>query len=97
VEIQKFPWVASGRAVAMDRRDGLTKVLADPKTHRILGMGIVGPGAGEMIAESTLAVEMAATVEDIALTIHAHPTLSETVMETAEMFHGESTHIYKPK
>jgi dihydrolipoamide dehydrogenase len=97
IEIQKFPWVASGRAVSMDRRDGLTKVLADPKTHRILGMGIVGPGAGEMIAESTLAVEMAATVEDVALTIHAHPTLSETVMETAEMFHGESTHIFKPK
>lgn len=97
IEIQKFPWVASGRAVSMDRRDGLTKVIADPKTKRILGMGIVGPGAGEMIAESTLAVEMAATVDDIALTIHAHPTLSETVMETAEMFHGESTHIFKPK
>jgi dihydrolipoamide dehydrogenase len=97
IEIQKFPWVASGRAVSMDRRDGLTKVIADPKTNRILGMGIVGPGAGEMIAESTLAVEMAATVDDIALTIHAHPTLSETVMETAEMFHGESTHIFKPK
>lgn len=97
IEIQKFPWVASGRAVSMDRRDGLTKILADPKTKRILGMGIVGPGAGEMIAEATLAVEMAATVDDLALTIHAHPTLSETVMETAEMFHGESTHIFKPK
>ena len=97
VQIEKFPWVASGRAVSMDRRDGLTKILADPKTHRILGMGIVGPGAGEMIAEATLAVEMAATVEDLAITIHAHPTLSETVMESAEMFHGESTHIFKPK
>lgn len=97
VDIQKFPWVASGRAVSMDRKDGLTKVIADPKSKRILGVGIVGPGAGEMIAESTLAVEMAATVDDLALTIHAHPTLSETVMETAEMFHGESTHIYKPK
>jgi len=96
-EIQKFPWVASGRAVSMDRKDGLTKVIADPDSGRILGMGIVGPGAGEMIAEATLAVEMAATVEDIAMTIHAHPTLSETVMETAEMFHGESTHIFKPK
>ena len=97
IEIQKFPWVASGRAVSMDRRDGLTKIIADPKTHRILGMGIVGPGAGEMIAEATLAVEMAATVDDLALTIHAHPTLSETIMESAEMFHGESTHIFKPK
>jgi len=97
IEVQKFPWVASGRAVSMDRKDGLTKMIADPKTKRILGMGIVGPGAGEMIAEATLAVEMAATIDDIALTIHAHPTLSETVMETAEMFHGESTHIYKPK
>ena len=97
VAIEKFPWVASGRAVTMDRRDGLTKIIADPKTNRILGMGIVGPGAGEMIAESTLAVEMAASIDDLAYTIHAHPTLSETVMETAEMFHGESTHIYKPK
>ncbi len=97
VEIQKFTWVASGRAVTMDRKDGLTKVLADPQTRRILGIGIVGPGAGEMIAEATLAVEMAATIDDVALTIHAHPTLSETLMETAEMFHGESTHIYKPK
>lgn len=97
VEIQKFTWVASGRAVTMDRRDGLTKILADPQTKRILGIGIVGPGAGEMIAEATLAVEMAATIDDVALTIHAHPTLSETLMETAEMFHGESTHIYKPK
>lgn len=97
VDIQKFTWVASGRAVTMDRRDGLTKVLADPQTKRILGIGIVGPGAGEMIAEATLAVEMAATIDDLALTIHAHPTLSETLMETAEMFHGESTHIYKPK
>lgn len=97
VEIQKFPWVASGRAVSMDRKDGVTKVLADPKSKRILGVGITGPGAGEMIAEATLAVEMAATVDDLSMTIHAHPTLSETVMETAEMFHGESTHIFKPK
>jgi dihydrolipoamide dehydrogenase len=97
IEIQKFPWVASGRAVSMDRKDGLTKMIADPETKRILGMGIVGPGAGEMIAEATLAVEMAASIDDLAMTIHAHPTLSETVMETAEMFHGESTHIYKPK
>lgn len=97
VEIQKFPWVASGRAVSMDRKDGVTKVLADPVSKRILGVGITGPGAGEMIAEATLAIEMAATVNDLSMTIHAHPTLSETVMETAEMFHGESTHIFKPK
>ncbi|HAQ38994.1 MAG TPA: dihydrolipoyl dehydrogenase [Saprospirales bacterium] len=97
VEVQKFPWVASGRAVSMDRKDGVTKVLADPSTKRILGVGITGPGAGEMIAEATLAIEMAATVDDLSMTIHAHPTLSETVMETAEMFHGESTHIFKPK
>lgn len=97
VEVQKFPWVASGRAVSMDRKDGLTKILADPSTKRILGVGITGPGAGEMIAEATLAIEMAATVDDLSMTIHAHPTLSETVMETAEMFHGESTHIFKPK
>ncbi len=97
MEIQKFPWVASGRAVSMDRKDGVTKVLADPVSKRILGVGITGPGAGEMIAEATLAIEMAATVNDLSMTIHAHPTLSETVMETAEMFHGESTHIFKPK
>ena len=98
VEIQKFPWAASGRAVAMDRNDGLTKMIIDPETRRILGMGLVGPGVGEMIAEATLAVEMAALVDDVAMTIHAHPTLTETVMETAEMFFfGESTHVYKPK
>ena len=72
-------------------------MISEPKTERVLGMGIVGPGAGELIAEGTLAVEMAATARDVALTIHPHPTLSETVMESAEMFFGQSTHIYKPK
>ena len=72
-------------------------MIIEPKTERVLGMGIVGPGAGELIAEGTLAVEMAATARDVALTIHPHPTLSETVMESAEMFFGQSTHIYKPK
>jgi len=69
----------------------------DPESERILGVGLVGPGAGEMIAEGVLAIEMAALASDIALTIHPHPTLSETVMESAEVFFGTSTHIYRPK
>lgn len=97
VEVAKFPWGASGRATTIDRNDGLTKLIMDPETQRILGMGIVGAGAGEMIAEGVIAIEMAANAKDIALSIHPHPTLSETVMETAEMFFGQSTHIYKPK
>ena len=97
VEVVRFPWAASGRSTTLDRTDGLTKLIIEPKTERVLGMGIVGPGAGELIAEGTLAVEMAATARDVALTIHPHPTLSETVMESAEMFFGQSTHIYKPK
>lgn len=97
VEVAKFPWGASGRALTLDRTEGLTKLIVDPETERILGMGIVGKGAGELIAEGTLAVEMAAVVTDLALTIHAHPTLSETVMESAEMFFGQSVHVYKPK
>lgn len=96
VEVLKFPWAASGRAVTLDRNDGLTKIIAEKKTGRILGVGIVGPGAGEMIAEGTLAIEMAALAKDLALTIHAHPTLSETFMEASEMFFGQATHIYKP-
>jgi dihydrolipoamide dehydrogenase len=81
----------------MDRSDGLTKLIIDPETTRILGVGIVGPGAGELIAEGTLAIEMAAVAKDISLTIHAHPTLSETMMESAEVFFGEATHLYRPK
>ncbi len=96
VEVMKFPWGASGRAVTLDRNDGLTKIIADKETGRILGVGIVGPGAGEMIAEGTLAIEMAALARDVALTIHAHPTLSETFMEASEMFFGQATHMYKP-
>lgn len=96
VEVLKFPWGASGRAVTLDRNDGLTKLIADKATGRILGVGIVGPGAGEMIAEGTLAIEMAALAKDLAFTIHAHPTLSETIMESAEMFFGQATHLYKP-
>ena len=81
----------------MGLRDGLTKLVIDPKTQRILGVGIAGSGAGEMIAEGVLAVEMASLVSDIELTIHPHPTLSETIMEAASAFFGTSTHIYRPK
>jgi dihydrolipoamide dehydrogenase len=97
VKVAKFPWAASGRAVAIDRPEGLTKLLIDPHTERVLGVGIVGAGAGEMIAEGVLAIEMAALAKDVALTIHPHPTLSETVMESAEVFFGTSTDIYRPK
>ncbi len=96
-EVAKFPWGASGRATSIGRTDGLTKILFDPKTERVLGVGIVGAGAGEMIAEGVLAVEMAAVATDLAMTIHAHPTLAETVMESAEAFFGHATHMYRPK
>jgi dihydrolipoamide dehydrogenase len=97
VEVAKFPWAAIGRAVAIDRPEGVTKLIIDPATERVLGVGIVGAGAGELIAEGTLAVEMAALASDVKLTIHAHPTLSETIMEAAEVFFGQSTHVYRPK
>jgi len=97
VKVVKFPWAASGRAITLDRPEGMTKILFDPQTERVLGVGIVGAGAGEMIAEGVLAIEMAALARDVALTIHPHPTLSETVMESAEVFFGTSTHIYRPK
>ena len=84
VKIAKFQWAASGRAATLGRSDGLTKLVVDPETGRVLGVGIVGPGAGELIAEGALAVETALLAEDLALTIHAHPTLSETLMEAAE-------------
>jgi dihydrolipoamide dehydrogenase len=97
VEIARFPWAASGRATTLDRSDGVSKLLVDPETERILGVGLCGPGAGELIAEGVLAIEMGATVEDLDLTIHPHPTLSETLMEAAASFFGTSTHVYKPK
>ena len=97
VKVAKFPWAASGRALTLDRQDGLTKLLIDPATERVLGVGIVGPGAGELIAEGVLAIEMAALAGDLELTIHPHPTLSETVMNAAEVFYGTSTDIYRPK
>ena len=94
VRIGRFPWAASGRAASMGRSDGLTKIVAEGATGRILGVGICGPGAGELIAESTLAIEMGAVAEDLARTIHPHPTLSETVMEAAEGIRGHATHYY---
>jgi len=97
VEIAKFPWGASGRAITLDRPDGLTKLILEPKTNRVLGVGIAGSGAGELIAEGVLAIEMGATADDLKLTIHPHPTLSETVMESAEAFFGQSSHVYRPK
>jgi dihydrolipoamide dehydrogenase len=95
--VVRFPWAASGRAQTLGRTEGLTKLIFDPKTERVLGMGIVGAGAGELIAEGVLAVETAAVARDIAESIHAHPTLSETVMEAAEALYGQATHIYRPK
>ena len=97
IKVAKFPWGASGRAVTLDRPDGMTKLIVDPHTERVLGVGIVGAGAGELIAEGVLAIEMAALASDIAMTIHPHPTLSETVMESAEVFFGTSTHVFRPK
>jgi dihydrolipoamide dehydrogenase len=96
-QVAKFPWTASGRALSFDRTDGVTKIIADPETDRVLGVGICGAGAGELIAEATLAIEMGATVEDIALTIHPHPTLSETLMEAADAFYGHATHTFTKK
>jgi dihydrolipoyl dehydrogenase len=97
VKIAKFPWGASGRAATLDRTDGLTKLIFDPDSDRLLGVGIVGPGAGELIAEGVLAIEMGANATDLKLTIHPHPTLSETLMESAEVFFGQATHVYRPK
>ncbi len=97
IKIAKYPWAASGRAKTLGRSDGLTKWIIDPETERILGAGIVGAGAGELIAEAALAVEMAATVTDLKLTVHPHPTLTETLMEAAEVFFGQSTHVYRPR
>jgi dihydrolipoamide dehydrogenase len=97
VTVSKFPWAASGRAITLDRVDGLTKLVIDPATERILGVGLVGSGAGELIAEGVVAIEMGASASDLKLSIHPHPTLSETLMEAAEVFFGQSTHVYKPK
>ena len=92
IEVTRFPWTASGRASTIGRTDGVTKLILEPGTDRLLGVGIAGTGAGELIAEATLAVEMGARADDLRLTIHAHPTLSETVMEAAELFFNTSPH-----
>lgn len=95
VEVSRFPWAASGRAQSLGGVDGITKLITGKDDERVLGMGISGPGAGELIAEATLAIEMGAVAEDLALTIHAHPTLSETVMEAAEGIYGSATHYFR--
>ena len=96
VTIARFPWAASGRALTLGHSDGVTKLVIDPKTERVLGVGIAGSGAGEMIAEGVLAVEMAALASDLSLSIHPHPTLSESIMEAADAFFARSTHVYRP-
>ena len=96
VTITRFPWAASGRALTLGNSDGVTKLVIDSETQRVLGVGIAGSGAGEMIAEGVLAVEMAALASDLSLSIHPHPTLSESLMEAADVFFGQSTHVYRP-
>jgi dihydrolipoamide dehydrogenase len=97
IKVARFPWGASSRATTLDRNDGVTKLIIDPNTERILGVGICGTGAGELISEGVLSIEMSALATDVKLTIHPHPTLSETIMESAEVFFGQSTHVYRPK
>ncbi len=97
VEVVRYPWAASGRAMALGRTEGLTKFLVDPETDRILGVGIVGTGAGELIAEGVLAIEMGCTTRDVADSIHPHPTLSETLAFTSEAYFGTATEIYRPR
>ena len=93
----RFPWAASGRAIGIGRTEGSTKLLFDPDTQRVIGAGIVGPHAGDLIAECVLAIEMGAEAADIGLSIHPHPTLSETVAMSAEVFEGTITDLYIPK
>ncbi|MEM7316138.1 MAG: dihydrolipoyl dehydrogenase, partial [Planctomycetota bacterium] len=96
-KVSMYPWAASGRAQALGRTEGLTKWIIDPASERIIGCGICGPGAGELIAEAALAIEMGCEVRDVTETIHAHPTLSETLMNAGEVFFGTATEIYKPR
>jgi len=97
VDIALYPWGASGRAQALGRTDGLTKLLIDPATERVLGAGLVGVGAGELIGEMVLAIEMGVTVRDLTESIHPHPTMSETLPNAGEVFFGLATEVYKPK
>jgi dihydrolipoamide dehydrogenase len=96
-EVAMYPWAASGRAQALGRTEGLTKWLVEPETERVLGCGIVGPGAGELISEAVLAIEMGCEVRDVTESIHPHPTLSETLMNAGEVFFGSAVEIYKPR
>ena len=96
IRVARFPWSASGRALTLNAIEGLTKMVMDKKSTRLLGVGIVGEGAGELIAEAVLAIEMGASAKDLALSIHPHPTLSESMMECSEIFFGQSTHVYQP-
>jgi dihydrolipoamide dehydrogenase len=96
-EVAAYPWAASGRAQALARTEGMTKWLVQPESNRVLGCGIVGPGAGELIAEAVLALEMGCELSDVTETIHPHPTLSETLMNAGEVHFGTATEIYKPK
>jgi dihydrolipoamide dehydrogenase len=97
VTVAQYPWQASGRAIAIGRTDGLTKWLIDPSTDRVLGCGIVGAGAGELIAEAVVAIEMGCTARDVADSIHPHPTLSETLSFASEVYLGTATEVYRPK
>ena len=97
IGVGKFPWAASGRAIGIDRTEGFTKLLFDETTHRVVGAGIVGPHAGDLISELALAIEMGAEAADIALTVHPHPTLGESVGMAAEVYEGTITDLYIPK
>lgn len=97
IEIAKFPWAALGRALACEATEGVTKIIVDPETERILGVGITGQNAGEMISEAVALIEMGATMKDLAEMVHPHPTLSESMMEAAEAFFGHSSHVYTRK
>jgi len=97
IAVAQYPWQASGRAIAVGRPDGMTKWIIDPHTDRLLGCGIVGAGAGELIAEAVVAIEMGCTARDVADSIHPHPTLSETLGFAAEVHLGSATEVYRPK
>jgi len=97
IGVGKFPYAASGRAVGIGRTEGFTKLIFDEATHRVIGAGIVGPNAGDLIAEVALAIEMGCDAADIGLTVHPHPTLSESVGMAAEVYEGTITDLYIPK
>jgi dihydrolipoamide dehydrogenase len=97
VKVGRFPLSALGRARTLGRTDGLVKIISDPDSQLVLGVGMVGPHASELIAEGTLALEMGATLEDLKVTIHPHPTLSEAIMEASEVAAGSAVHIHAPK